>query len=239
MKRNKILKKIADNSIKELSDNEFKEQLVVMQRKQTEEKKNDKPALMKTKLKATVSAFVCVVIIAILIPCFLFFQTKLRSDSDGNNAEKPSYSFSEVMSKNVELEEINAKLSGYELTDSEYIRDLAMYYDKKSGDKLYYRVIWENYDTFTSATFYIVINKYCDFFDFPTLKYDYAAGIKWLISAESEFFEKDNLYYHKVYAKAEIEDVRIYVYNYDSVKVSDDSGFSDFIEKNLIKKDAF
>lgn len=56
------------------------------------------------------------------------------------------------------MTELNSRADGFSVSE-EFITSLSMIIDKKSGDKLYFKVEWENESTYQSCTVDIVINK--------------------------------------------------------------------------------
>lgn len=227
MKYDKKLKDIADDSIKNLSNSESKEKILAQQQINIDHDKESRirySLLRKQKIFLTIAA--SFVLLVIVISCAIFIPSSQKEDI-------PFYAQDNEMAYPSDLNAINKILRGYKIKD-EYINKISLVKDLKSGDELYYILIWEN-DAFKSCRIDFVVNKYYEYVKVLTDEKTVINGLTIESYLKSKYYETEGIYVNERFASTSIGDVRIYFNCYESWTLTQDDEFEDFINEIFIK----
>lgn len=220
--KNKKLKKIADESLKSLIDENLKEQLLFEQEKQymSKQQKPQKKFLGWKRLCFT-SAVSMVTITCVLLCVFLVNPIV----ENPNNTKY--YSYENEQNIPTTVTELNSMVDGFSVS-GEFITSLSMIIDKKSGDKLYFKVEWENESTYQSCTVDIVINKDYKYLNDKTNSELLYHGYVVEYSNKYEIINEE-IFSHECYAETIIGNARLYFNTYTVWTMSEDNDFDDFL----------
>lgn len=225
--KNKDIESIADKSIEHLQNNDFHEKL--MSAYDTRSGNINKVG-KKFKLKAVWSAICIVVILAIIIPCGIIFSNK---ESVENDSTENKYCYEDELAVSADLDEVNSVLYGYRIKP-DYITNISLVKDSKSGDELYYIIEMQD-EGFTTCRIDLVVNPDYEYIEKVTNERVEANGLNIDCRRISNFEEKYGVYTHTVYGETKIQNLRVYFNVYDTFSEGADDGFIEFVQNTFIK----
>lgn len=226
--KNKDIESLADKSIEHLQNTDFHDQLMSAYDKKTG---NENSVAKKIKLKAVYSAICIVVILAIIIPCGIIFSNK---EGIENDPIENKYSYEDELAVSADLNEVNAILSGYRIKP-DYITNISLVKDSKSGDELYYIIEIQD-EGFTTCRIDLVVNSDYEYIENVTdERVEANNGLNINCRRITHFEEEYCVYTHTVYGETVIGDVRVYFNVYDTFSEYADDGFIEFVQNTFIK----
>lgn len=230
MKQNKKLKKLADESMKDLLNDDFKKTLMAQQQENKNEiKKESKYASSLLKWKICLSVAASLLIIVVVISCLIVFIPKEK-----NEKAIPHYAYDDEIAYPSDLNSLNSILQGYKIKD-EFINKISIVKDSKSGDELYYILIWED-DFFKSCRIDFVVNEYYEYFAESTNEIVTINGLEIKSSSKSTYYSEEGIYINERFASTIIGNVKVYFNIYESWTLSQDDEFDEFIQNIFIKE---
>ncbi len=235
MKKNKDLQKIADESLNEFRNENFKEELFA-KRAELYREKSSVQRSAKNKNAALRWAFSAVgtlaIILAVIVPCVLFLSP---SPGDTNTPAPPHYGWDDELNTASAIDDVNSVLSGY-LLDDEYVQAVSLVVDGKTGDELYYDISWENFEELKGCRIIVIINPYYEPFEKSTNSEMTVAELNIKYSMETEYDAEYGVYAFEGWGETEIGGLRVLFRSYSYLSETNDNGFEDFIESVFLKE---
>lgn len=225
--KNKDIESIADKSIEHLQNNDFHEKLMSAYDKKSG---NINKVGKKFKLKAVCSAICIVVILAIIIPCGIIFSNK---EGIENDPIENKYCYEDELAISADLNEVNSVLLGYRIKP-DYITNISLVKDSKSGDELYYIIEMQD-EGFTTCRIDLVVNSDYEYIEKVTDEKVESNGLDIDCRRITNFEAEYGVYTHTVYGETMIQGTRVYFNVYDTFSESADDGFLEFVQNTFIK----
>lgn len=227
MKKDKDIQRIADESLKQYSDENFRQILLLRQESKKESGKESKRRLSLSNKKLAISSCVAaavVLIVAVTTLCFYLVP-------GGGEEEIPQYAYGEEKTFKTSIEEINSALFGVDI-DPENVISTYLVKDGKSGDSLYYMVNFQ--EGMTSCRVDIIVNKYYRPLSKATNGKMRIGDIDFNVYEKTEYYEQDGLYVHSLYAKTYFGGREVIIQEYTACTGSADNGFEEFFKEMFI-----
>lgn len=228
------IRKLAEKSLNTLLNDDFKQRFESNYYPSVSNQTNHS----KSRWLKFTSALIVFLIIAIVVPCAILipnFLSPLEPEPDIPTSEPPHYAYGNEITQNAKIDDLNYILSDYNLI-SDNIIDVSIVVDSVSGDELYYVVSWMN-QTGAECLIYFVINKYYDssMLDRYTENECEINGLKIsMIKTTEEYYEQGVcVYFHKVYAKTTIGEIKVYFNEYNELSFNANTGFKEFVFKTF------
>ena len=184
----------------------------------------------KFKLKAVCSAICIVVILAIIIPCGIIFSNK---EGIENDPIENKYCYEDELAVSADLNEVNSVLLGYRIKP-DYITNISLVKDSKSGDELYYIIEMQD-EGFTTCRIDLVVNSDYEYIEKVTDEKVESNGLNIDCRRITNFEAEYGVYTHMVYGETKIQGIRVYFNVYDTFSEGVDDGFIEFVQNTLIK----
>lgn len=231
MRKNKKLKKIAEETLSRHTDKEFLDKLKAEVRLNRAE-----GAGVKKRSKNFYAVCAGLAVAACLIICltvlFEFGVIGGLKGETGSPSQNKFYSADNMYLNDISLEEFNAKDTGIDLSDRDLL-SVAEAVDVYYGETLYYIVKYNDPDTFDLLNFVVVTNP-----DYPYRvgETDYIDEAQ--IGGYSVFYTESIQKHESVYdimAKGKIQTEKATVYiEYESVSLTEHSGFLEMLASCLV-----
>ena len=245
-KENKI-KKIADSELNGLIDEDF--QARIIRENYPEKQKNVKSGILRA-MQFAKAALVWLVIAAVIVPCVLLpvnIQEGTTGSGTPEEEEPPRFGDSLDSTFGVEssLDEVNAELQGYHFYQKG-IKTVEARYDKKTGEKLYYNIGWNNNDDFDAglddtlkySTIHVVVNENFEGYSWWILDWTGTFTVNGLTvqynCQRDRYYPEDGVYDYIYYAMIQLDNVKIYFEPYSCLSYYDDNGFEKFVSELLV-----
>lgn len=225
--KNKDIESIADKSIEHLQNNDLHEKLMSAYDNKSG---NINKVGKKFKLKAVCSAICIVVILAIIIPCGIIFSNK---EGIENDPIENKYCYEDELAVSADLNEVNSVLLGYRIKP-DYITNISLVKDSKSGDELYYIIEMQD-EGFTTCRIDLVVNSDYEYIEKVTDEKVESNGLNIDCRRITNFEAEYGVYTHMVYGETKIQGIRVYFNVYDTFSEGVDDGFIEFVQNTLIK----
>lgn len=228
MKRDKDIQKLADDSIMEFRNENFKQQLLEMQETNKTDVKKSTQRKQCKKFGIILSAVGSIAVVLVVLLCVFLMNL---NDIDEN--VRFGGGVGDEIINDVELEDINTVLDGYVLNiSSEFLSACEVVQREETNSVLYYRISFEN-DEFMSCTLkFRIDNSYeipitCNIVPDKEIE---ISGIVFSVGMNVEYDDESEVYFHNVYAEAVIGDVSIYIDDFDNITSTEESGFVEFVQ---------
>lgn len=218
MNAKKFLDKKADETMSQLNNREFKDELL----SGYEKKKKTKVAWK------ILTAASCLVVVALAVTLLAVFIPS----ADVTEEQIPSYSQGDETVQNVSLQDVEKAIGGIDFLKSEADYCVRKY-DKKSGDTLAYVVALTDYgDSFyNSITFFLSANKYYDV-DRPHLYDKIYYGINFSMKYFESVTHDVDIYYYTCAGIIELEGKKIYI-EFEGANMEQESLFVECLNSDL------
>lgn len=246
-KKKKDIVKFIDDTKDKMLDEQFQDR--ILREHYGADAQRETHARRLSKKAVAVAVLSCVLIVAIVLPCVLYFtgrsepptppSTSVPSDPedpDKSEPDEPIYTWQDEETTESTTEQVNKYLEGYEL-NAACVTDVVAAIDKDSGDDFYFVIAWQE-ESGRQGRIYIVVNKLYDdsLWDAPTDKEMSVNGLSVSYAESAETYPDYGLYVHSVYAKTKIGDIPVYFEEYIEPSFSEENTFSQFVEYIFIKK---
>lgn len=251
MRKNKKLQNYANESMQHLRNDDIYNALLQEHRKLKEERQSKKPFYSLKQFKIACATCACIVVSLVVALCVVFIKPQEapsvndNSQNITNNSQQPDVNnppltdiphYEEedknlTIVSNYNLTEALANTKITVLTDESYIITEAK--DGRSGDILFYTIEINNEENMISCQIEIITNAYYEVKEESTNDAGIILGKEFNIKSTYEFYDEEGIYFHTVYAEAEVDGIKIIVREFSSITLSEDSGFQEFIESTF------
>lgn len=225
MKRRKEIENFAEDSMKNLVNEEFYRELSAMQAKNTESEVISVTPVKKPFYKriSTYIAFASTSIVTLVVLLCVFLIQPQQTD------EKPIYGFDHHTSELTSVTFVNSMLDGIQIEYSG-ITSSSVVKDRQSGDTLYYQLVWadEKDECIRYANVSVITNPYFEYLRLTTDKEIRYQGLTVFYFLEEEE-DQDGLVIMNYYAYFETERYRIGI-QYEEYTYEEPLGLTDFLD---------
>lgn len=233
MKKNKKLEALVDKDLSQYRNKEMGEKLL---EEHLNNMCNEKDVQIQIKastkkLKIVISSVACVLIFVLIISVLLINVFKDNNET----VVKKHYAYEDIISEQISCDDINSDLEILALNDK-YLVNSIKAIDGKTGDLLYYSLIFENEEALVSCQIDIVVNAAFNYISKDTNAIVEIAGNNYNIYEQVEDLGVDGIVHYKIYAQTEVDNIKIYISSYEEWTIGDNSNFKNFINSVFIFK---
>lgn len=225
MKRRKEIENFAEDSMKNLVNEEFYRELSAMQAKNTESEVISVTPVKKPFYKriSKYIAFASTSIVTLVVLLCVFLIQPQQTD------KKPIYGFDHQTSELTSATFVNSMLDGIQIEYSG-ITSSSVVKDKQSGDTLYYQLVWaeEKDECIRYANVSVITNPYFEYLRLTTDKEIRYQGLTVFYFLEEEE-DSDGLVIMNYYAYFETDRYRIGI-QYEEYTYEEPLGLTDFLD---------